>query len=177
MTVSLNAPDGHTPLAFEQYEHLHNGRSYAMLDASGRPLQGDALDRQLSLEGVGPKEIVIRVEYADQGAGDLSRTTLRTQAIGTLDSQGLARLVHAQARQFTGRNRKGESPALMFINAIEVKGEREQAPEKPQRAARPKIRRQYVKVPNKKTGKLQTRAIYRDKKTGRFASRAAWEQR
>lgn len=178
MTVSLQAPDGHNPLAFEQYEHLSNGKGYALLDPSGRPLQGAALDRQLSLEGIGPKTISIQVQYADSGAGELKTTNLEATALGTLDSQGLARLIHAEARQFTGRRRKGESPALMFIQAIQVSGPEQPAPkETPKHAARAKIRRQYVKVPNKLTGKLQTRAIYRDKKTGRFASRAAWEQR
>ena len=181
MTVSLQAPDGYSPLAFEQYEHLHNGKGYAMLAPDGSPLQGSALDEQLALEGMGPKLVRVTLDYADTGAGDLKSTVLETTALGTLDSQGLARIIHAQARQFTGARAKGNSPALMFVQGIEVAAPEQSKPAqpepKPARTKRNAVRRQYVKVVSKRTGKTISRAIYRDKTTGRFAKRSEWQPR
>ena len=177
MTVSLTAADGELPLAFEQYEHLSKGTAPAYVDAAGRPLFGDALNRALADEGVGMKDIQIRLAFAESGADDPTMTTLRTRTVGTLDADSLARLIHAESRNFTGSRRKGESPALMFIMGIDV-GAPRQAPATAKRSRkRAPVVRQFVKVPNKKTGKLQSRAIYRDRKTGRFTSRAQWESR
>ena len=180
MTVSLTAQDGTLPLAFEQYEHLSRNDKPAYLDASGRPLQGARLNAALHAEGVGLKRVRLGVLYSDVGSGDTIPTTLDTEVIGTLDADGLARIIHAQARQFTGRRDPGNSPALLFVQSItvgDVVPEVRKLKKGEPRTRKPRVVRQFVKVRSVKTGKVQSRAVYRDKRTGRFASRAQWKDR
>lgn len=176
--IHLLAPEGELPLAFQQYEHLATGTATPFLDAgTGRPLRMARLDDALGAEGIGTKHIAITLAYSDTGGGALQETTVATDVIGTLDAQGLARVIHAQARQFAGKKRPGESPPEMFVTAIAITTRKPKAPPKARRARGVKGRpvRQYVKVRNPRTGKLASRPIYRDKTTGRFAKRAEWE--
>lgn len=126
--------DGELPLAFLQYEHLKDGTA-TPFRADGREVYGASLDRLLAAEGIGVKRVQVELQFAMSGAGDLEKTTLSTEIAGTLDSGALARVIHAQARQFTGKYRKGDSPQLAFVTAITVGSP--QAPERPKIAALP----------------------------------------
>lgn len=177
--IRLHAPAGELPLAFQQYEHLSAGTASPYVDDAGRPLRMARLDDALSGEGVGVKMVQIDLMFSDQGGGALQPHTITTEVIGTLDSQGLARVIHAQARQFTGKRRQGESPPEMFITGLTITGRSTRKPKssvgRQRGKAKPRPRRQFIKVHSPKSGKATTRTVYRDKTTGRFTSRAVWE--
>jgi hypothetical protein len=183
--VSGEDADGELPLAFLQYEHLKEGTA-TPFRANGREVYGASLDRLLESEGIGEKRVEIELQFAMSGAGALEKQTLSTTIAGTLDSGSLARVIHAQARQFTGKYRKGDSPQLAFVTAITVG-----SPEKPQRpviAALPPadlkaLASTYrVKIgPKGGAPKVvrhrdkRGRAYYLDKRTGKQVRASVWQ--
>lgn len=169
MTIKLRAADGDLPLGFLQYETLRDGVGAYELD--GRPIYGARLNDALAGEGIGEKTVAIAGRYASEGGSEaLARWRATVRVAGTLDNESLARIIHAKAREFSGRKKGGQSPAEVYVVGLTITSH---APAKPLPKSKRGARREFVKVkmPN---GKLVSRTVYRDKSTGRFTSRETW---
>ena len=168
LRLTTDPADGEQYLAFSTDDHFKGDATPYL--SSGRPLAGGALDRALSAEGVGLKSVTIELDVALTGGGPLERHTLRTRVPGTLDREGLARVVHAQVRQYVGSFSRTDSPPEQYIAEIVVGDapSRVQQVKRARRSTRP--RREVVEVVNRRTGEVLSRVIFRDAK-GRFAAR------
>ncbi len=160
--IRLDAPDNELPLAFRVGEHL--GGALPAFERSGEPVESGALDVELAEEGLGLKPITIRGLYAPEEGANLIPWSSSTDVAGTLDADGLARVVYQQAKFFieATRTAAGNTPPEVYITQIKIgvsTGKEKKRKEKKRRA--PKL----IRV-----------IRYRDTKTGRLVKQSTWKR-
>ena len=155
LTLTAKDPD-ELPLAFSVGDRLA-GRDEAFRDQDGKRVAGKLLRARLEAFGVGVKTVSVEGRYRPYGSapGTLLKWSASRTLAGTVDPYTLGAVVHAMARQFseTRPTHHDGTPPEIYVTLIEVS------------TVLPDVKRQRLK---------DGRTIYRDKKTGRFASKDGW---
>lgn len=159
------------------YEHLRGDKTPFVAE-DGTARAGDALKRELAAEGVGAHQLTFAGLLLPPDATDRARLRpwqVTISTVGTLDVDGLARLAHVAARRaITTNTRQQGTPPELYLTAIDIRSP-QAAPAKRLPAPAPiRAVRKYLSGTTK-AGKR--RVVYRDVRTGKFVSRAVWQNR
>jgi hypothetical protein len=165
LTLQPSEPD-QLPLAFETGERLSGRRSAFVNVDTGIPIAGRALDRTLKGFGIAPVDITLSGSYRPHGGAPdilLPWSITRSVAAG-VDTSSLGSIAHAMAREQI-KAPKGQTPPEIYVTEITL------TQFKPIGAAPPipKARRIF-RERTSRVGQI----IFRDRATGRFASRSDW---
>lgn len=120
MPIRLTAQSGQLPLAFQNVdEHLKGLGEDAYLH-HGQPLAGDELDARLAREGSGLHPLTLYGQFAQSGYPELFPWSTHSHIAGRVDTESLARVIHAMTRQFIAPYGKGNTPPEIYVTGIQL---------------------------------------------------------
>ena len=120
MAIRLTAQGGQLPLAFQNtHEHLKGTAGDAYL-SQGKPLAGEQLDLALAREGYGLHPVRVSGQFSQAGNKETIPWQMDTVLAGQLNSDELARAIHAATRQFIEPYGRGNTPPEVYVTGIQI---------------------------------------------------------